>query len=74
MYSDSKDNYKSINRFNQKSRQKYLPLDFKDHKYFADKINSLNLSYTAEVSPDFEQLSIEELNKRAGRSTTLKDF
>jgi len=51
-----------------------LPLDFKDHKLIADKINSMNLSYTAEVSPEFENLSIEELNKRAGRSTTLKDF
>lgn len=40
----------------------------------ADKLNQLNLGWTAGVSEDFKDLSIDDLHSLAGRKGSLKDF
>lgn len=50
----------------------YLPGDFTDHQAMADKLNALHLSWTSGVSEDFLGMTVDELNRMAGRKASLK--
>lgn len=68
-------NFNSETRFMQ-SKSKFatqlqLTSEFKDHAQFVERINNSNLSWKAEVYDMFENKSIEQMNKMAGRKKSL---
>merc|ERR1712032_108458 len=44
-----------------------LTSKFKDHYMFVDRINSMNTFWKAENYEDFSNLTVDELNRYAGR-------
>ena len=67
--SDVKDNMENEGNFLESSSRNKMTLTagFKDHYMFVNRLNSMNTFWKAENYEDFSNLTVEELNRYAGR-------